>query len=99
MEHKHNAYPIQDRWSYLWLGIGTLLSFFWVVPLLNWLSPIFLIRFMRTQKVWRAFLLAWLVSFVFLGGDITSDAADGAARLHHHHPDFIPDQYGFAFAG
>jgi apolipoprotein N-acyltransferase len=67
MEHKHNAYPIQDRWSYLWLGIGTLLSFFWVVPLLNWLSPIFLIRFMRTQKVWRAFLLAWLASFVFLG--------------------------------
>ncbi|MEJ2303053.1 MAG: hypothetical protein P8Y14_16125, partial [Anaerolineales bacterium] len=67
MEHKHNAYPIQDRWSYLWLGIGTLLSFFWVVPLLNWLSPIFLIRFMRTQKVRRAFLLAWLASFAFLG--------------------------------
>lgn len=60
-------YPIKDRWSYLWLGIGMLLSFFWVVPLVNWLSPIFMLRFMRTQKVWRGFLLIWLSSFITLG--------------------------------
>jgi apolipoprotein N-acyltransferase len=60
-------YPIKDRWSYLWLGIGTLLGFFWVVPLVNWLSPIFMIRFIRTQKVWRGFLLLWLSSLITLG--------------------------------
>jgi len=53
-----------DRWSYLWLAIGTLLSFFWRVPLVWWLSPIFLLRFMRTQKVWRGFVLIWLSTFV-----------------------------------
>lgn len=55
-----------DRWSYLWLGIGTLLSFFWVIPLNLWLSPIFFLRFVRTQKVWRGFLLVWLASFATL---------------------------------
>lgn len=53
-----------DRWSYLWLAIGTLLGFFWRVPLVWWLSPIFLLRFTRTQKVWRGFLLIWLSTFV-----------------------------------
>jgi apolipoprotein N-acyltransferase len=53
-----------DRWSYLWLAVGTLLGFFWTVPLLWWLSPIFLLRFTRTQKVWRGFLLIWLSTFV-----------------------------------
>jgi apolipoprotein N-acyltransferase len=61
------TYPIKDRWSYLWLGIGTLLGFFWIVPLVNWLSPIFMLRFMRTQKTWRGFLLIWLSSFITLG--------------------------------
>jgi hypothetical protein len=27
-----------DRWSYLWLVIGTLLSFFWRMPLVWWLA-------------------------------------------------------------
>jgi apolipoprotein N-acyltransferase len=53
-----------DRWSYLWLAIGTLLGFLWRMPLVWWLSPIFLLRFMRTQKVWRGFLLVWLSTFV-----------------------------------
>ena len=53
-----------DRWSYLWLAIGTLLGFFWRVPLVWWLSPIFLLRFTRTQRVWRGFFLIWLSTFV-----------------------------------
>ncbi len=56
-----------DRWSYLWLAIATLLGFFWVIPLTTWLSPIFMLRFMRTQKVWRGFILVWLSTFVTLG--------------------------------
>jgi apolipoprotein N-acyltransferase len=55
-----------DRWSYLWLVIGTLLSFFWVIPLNLWLAPVFMLRFTRTQKVWRGFLLVWLASFATL---------------------------------
>jgi apolipoprotein N-acyltransferase len=56
-----------DRWSYLWLAIGTLLGFFWTIPLTFWLTPIFLLRFMRTQKVWRGLILVWLSSFLTLG--------------------------------
>jgi apolipoprotein N-acyltransferase len=53
-----------DRWSYLWLAIGTLVLFLWRVPLVYWLSPVFLLRFMRTQKVGRGFFLIWLSSFL-----------------------------------
>ena len=55
---------LADRWSYLWLIIGTLLGFLWQIPLVWWLTPIFLIRFMRTQKVLRGFLLIWLSTFL-----------------------------------
>jgi apolipoprotein N-acyltransferase len=57
-----------DRWSYLWLAIGTLLSLFssgkWTIPLATWLVPVFMIRFMRTQKVFRGFILVWLATYV-----------------------------------
>ncbi len=53
-----------DRWSYLWLVIGTLVLFLWRMPLVWWLSPVFLLRFMRTQKVRRGFFLFWLSSFL-----------------------------------
>jgi len=56
-----------DRWSYLWLAIGTLLGFFWTIPLVWWLSPVFVLRFTRTQKVWRGFILAWLATFLTVG--------------------------------
>lgn len=51
-----------DWWSYLWLVIGTLLSLFagprWIIPLAAWLAPVFLMRFMRAQRVlWGAILL------------------------------------------
>ena len=63
MNQKRVTYPISDRWSYLWLVIGTLLSFFWALPLALWLSPIFQIRFMRSQKPLRGFILISLTSF------------------------------------
>jgi apolipoprotein N-acyltransferase len=56
-----------DRWSYLWLAIGTLIGFFWTIPLVWWLSPVFVLRFIRTQKVWRGFILAWLATFLTVG--------------------------------
>lgn len=49
MNQKRINYPLQDRWSYLWLVIGTLLTLFstgqWTVPLAAWLGTIFVLRF------------------------------------------------------
>jgi apolipoprotein N-acyltransferase len=57
-----------DRWSYLWLAIGTILSLVssgrWTIPLAAWLVPVFMIRFVRTQQVFRGFILAWLGTYV-----------------------------------
>ncbi len=57
-----------DRWPYLWLAIGTILTLFasgrWAIPLAAWLGPVFMIRFVRTQKVFRGFILVWLATYV-----------------------------------
>ena len=56
-----NIYPQADRWSFLWLVIGCVLMAFmagnWPLSLAGWLAPLFLIRFMRTQKKLWGFLL------------------------------------------
>jgi apolipoprotein N-acyltransferase len=56
-----------DRLSYLWLAIAAALFVFagiqWVIPLAAWLAPLFLLRFVRTQRLLPGFLLAWLVRF------------------------------------
>lgn len=64
-------YPIQDRMSFLWLLIGTVLGMFgisignWIIPITAWLAPIFIIRFMRTQRrAWLAYLVLVVVSAV-----------------------------------
>ena len=67
MKQNQITYSIKDRWSYLWLAIGTLLGFLWAIPLTMWLAPIFILRFVRTQKTWVGFLLAWLSSFLVIG--------------------------------
>ena len=54
--------PLKDRWSYLWLIIGTVIGFFWTMPIVWWLSPVFILRFTRTQKPRTGFLLVWLSS-------------------------------------
>ena len=45
---------IQDRLSYLWLAVAAALFLFtgglWVIPLAVWLAPLFLLRFVRTQR-------------------------------------------------
>lgn len=64
MFEKQMSYPQKDRWSFLWLAIGMLLGLAWRVPLVWWLSPVLMLRFMRTQKVRRGFFLIWLAGFL-----------------------------------
>src|SRR6266567_3799660 len=56
---------IPDRLSYLWLALAAVLYLFagiqWVIPLAAWLAPLFLLRFVRTQRPLPGLLLAWLV--------------------------------------
>jgi apolipoprotein N-acyltransferase len=51
---------IKDRYSFIWLIIGTIISLFangkWLFPLAAWFAPVFLIRFSRTQKPLNGFL-------------------------------------------
>jgi len=58
------SYPQKDRWSFVWLVVGTLLSLLWRVPLVYWLVPVFYLRFTRTQSTRRGFFLIWLASFL-----------------------------------
>jgi apolipoprotein N-acyltransferase len=56
-----------DRLSYLWLAMAVALFVFaagrWAIPLAAWLAPLFLLRFVRTQRPLPGLLLAWLVRF------------------------------------
>lgn len=58
---------IPDRLSYLWLAIAAASFVFyagqWAIPLAAWLAPLFMLRFVRTQRPLTGFLLAWLVRF------------------------------------
>ena len=44
----------QEKWSYVWLALGTILMYFsnwnWAIPTTTWLFSIFLLRFARSQK-------------------------------------------------
>lgn len=58
-----------DRWSYLWLAIGAILLLFsngnWrIIPLATWLAPVFVMRFLRTQKLGRGLVLVALTHVV-----------------------------------
>jgi len=58
--------PPRDRLTYLWLALGIVLIAFatprWTIPLAAWLYPIFLLRFVRTQPLWRGILLVLLAT-------------------------------------
>jgi apolipoprotein N-acyltransferase len=59
--------PMKARYlPYLWLAIAFLFAVFAqtkaAIPLAAWLAPIFLLRFVRSQKVLRGMLLAYLVT-------------------------------------
>jgi apolipoprotein N-acyltransferase len=60
-----------DRWAYLWLVIGALLLMLCTgrfgVALAAWLAPVFLIRFFRSRRVGRGYILTLLVLFVAYG--------------------------------
>jgi apolipoprotein N-acyltransferase len=57
-----------DRWSLLWLLLGTVFSLFsdgrWIISLTPWLSMVFWLRFIRTQKPLRGYFIAALASSV-----------------------------------
>jgi apolipoprotein N-acyltransferase len=57
-----------DHRSLLWLILGAILSLFangrWIFPLAAWLSPVFLMRFSRTQKPAKGFLLISLATAI-----------------------------------
>jgi len=67
-EQRSNSTTESNRWSYLWLAIGALLLVFangvWIIPLATWLAPVFLIRFLRTQKPVRGLILVALTIIV-----------------------------------
>ncbi len=52
-------------WSYLWLLIGAISYLFgngkWIIPLAAWLWPIFMLRFIRTQKLSKGLIVATVV--------------------------------------
>ncbi len=69
MEEKRLETAIQsNRWSYLWLAIATILLVFtygmYRNPLAACLAPVFLIRFLRSQKIGRGYLLILLALVV-----------------------------------
>jgi len=53
-----------DRWPYLWLAIGAVLLLFsngrWIIPSATWLAAIFILRFVRTQRLVRGLALGLL---------------------------------------
>lgn len=53
-----------DRWAYLWLGLGIVLLMLstgrFSIALAGWLAPVFLIRFFRSQRVGRGYILTLL---------------------------------------
>jgi apolipoprotein N-acyltransferase len=60
----------RDRLTYLWLVLAIVLMPFgtarWTIPLAAWLYPIFLLRFVRTQPLWRGIGLSLLASVLVL---------------------------------
>ncbi|MGN9786421.1 nitrilase-related carbon-nitrogen hydrolase [Nonomuraea sp. ZG12] len=61
------AAPDGDRWRWAWLGVGTVLWLFAVhgrfdIAVAAWLSPVFLLRFVRTGPAVSGLLLVWVAS-------------------------------------
>ena len=60
----HPITPVSDRWAYLWLAVGAvllMLSTGWFnIAVAAWLAPVFLIRFFRSQRTGRGYLLILL---------------------------------------
>jgi apolipoprotein N-acyltransferase len=71
MKQEMESAAKSNHWSYFWLLIGTILLIFangrWIIPLAAWLAPVFILRFVRTQKPARGLvssLLALVVAYI-----------------------------------
>jgi apolipoprotein N-acyltransferase len=57
-----------NKISFLYLGIGAILSLFyngkWILPIATWLAPVFLMRFSRTHKPVIGFLMITVICSV-----------------------------------
>lgn len=53
--------PVPDKWPWLWLVAALALGLFaagrWVFAPAAWLAPVFALRFARTQRPWRGYLI------------------------------------------
>lgn len=62
------AYPIRDRFSFLWLtlafGILLFSNGMQIIPVATWIGPLFLLRYIRTQKSWVGLLIGYIASTV-----------------------------------
>lgn len=64
--HEILPYPMADRLSFLWLVIGFGILLFsngmQIIPIATWLGPVFLLRFLRTQKAPLGLILAFIAN-------------------------------------
>lgn len=64
MKKQSELEPKFDRWSYLWLALALLLGLFgfgkWLIPVTAWFAGLLALRFLRTQRVARGWLI-WVV--------------------------------------
>ena len=68
MRNADNHFPLRDRLSFLWLAIGTGILLFAnglaIVPVAAWIGPVFMVRFLRTQKAWLGLLVGYLANAI-----------------------------------
>ena len=68
MKPKFLKSTVIDQRSYLWLSIGFIFSLFsngkWSIPIAVWISLVFMLRFVRTQKPLRGYLISGVAFFV-----------------------------------
>ena len=81
MNKEKITYPIEDRWTYLWLALGIVLSLTTVpigsygIPLSFWIGSLFFIRFMRTQRRW------WLAALIITAATFLQSRLDPVTVL------------------
>src|SRR5689334_386898 len=59
----------QERYGYLWLAVGLILSLFatngrWDISIAAWLYPLFFLRFTRISRPFIGFCAVWLSSII-----------------------------------
>jgi apolipoprotein N-acyltransferase len=61
-----STYPVRDRLSFVWLALAFVVSLFsngmYIVPIAAWLAPVFVLRFVRTQRPVPGLLAGYVAS-------------------------------------